>query len=165
MKITKKQLLDFNQAFNVLSSTVQSKVLVYSLLKNSKLIADEAEALNKAFETDSEEYKDYIQKTQELSQKYGDKDETGELKLTENKMGVIVSDPENKKNLTEEIKKLDEDYKDALEARNKELEKYNELLSEEIEIDFNKIKLKDLPDTLTNDAKFAVSVLIDLIEE
>jgi len=141
-----------------------SKILIYSLLKNINKFKDEVDALVKAQETESSEYKEYIEKAQELSEKYGDKDENGELKLTEDKNGVIISDEENKKKLTEDIAKLDEKYADAINIRTEEIKKYNELLKEEVDITVTPIKLSEIPDNLDNNQKYALSILIDLIQ-
>lgn len=160
MAIQKKQLSAINTAISkLIESGAKSKALTYALVKNIKKLEPEIEALNKALETDSDEFKSYVNETRGIYEQYVDKDEQGNFKLVQN--GVILKNPEDRDIVQGLINDLDVKYKDAILARNEELNKYNEILEEVSEIDFVKIKLADLPEEVTGDV---IYILDDLIE-
>lgn len=148
MSFKKKDILEINEALNSLLSSgeVKSKNLVYAIIKNTKLVEPEVTALSKALETDSEEFKTYVEETREIYGKYADIDEQGNIKTVPG--GIVLKDPTTKDEVSKLIVDLDDKYKDAIEARKVEIEKYNEILDEDVEIDFYKIKLEYLPEEI-----------------
>ena len=72
--------------------------------------------------------------------------------------GVYKTD-EDKQKCQEDVNKLVEDYKDIIEERKKEIEIYNEILGQEVEVDIISCKFEALP----NDFNF--DILRPLIKE
>ena len=49
----------------------------------------------------------------------------------------------------DELKKLQEDFKEVIDERNKQKQEYEKLLDEEIELNFHKILLENIPSDIT----------------
>lgn len=161
MSIKKKDLAQINQAITKLleEGQVKSKGLVYALVKNIKKLEPEVEALQKAFQTDSEDFKKYVEETRAVYTEYVDTDEQGNFKTVAN--GVILKREEDKETVGKLITEIDEKYSEAIKERNEELKKYQELLEEDSDVDFIKFKLADFPDEV---APGLIYVLDELIE-
>lgn len=102
----------------------------------------------KARESGIPKYKEFEQKKQELINQYS---VDGNFKSAE-----------EKQKCQEEVNKLAEEYKDILEERNKEIQIYNEILTQEIEVDIVQCKFEALP----NDFNFdAVRILVKETDE
>jgi len=161
MAIKKKDVVAINSAINKLleGGNVKSKGLVYSLVKNVKILEPEVTALQKALETDSEDFKKYIEETRAVYTQYVDTDEQGNFKTVSN--GIILKDPADKEVVQEAILALDEKYKDAITERNDEIKKYHELLEEDFTVELVKIKFVDLPDEVSADVIYVLEELIE----
>ena len=161
MTFQKKDLLNIDAAIkHLLEGENNPKLLTYALIKNSKLIETEVTAIREAYETETEGYKEYLDKLREVYNEFGAKDEQGNVKVTPN--GFELLREEDRETVTEKIKELEETFKDALDARNKEIEDYQELLKSEIDLDLQKIEFDALPENLNAEVMY---VLDDLITE
>jgi len=160
MAIKKKQLATINSAISkLLEDGTKSKTLTYALVKNIKKLEPEIEALNKALETDSEDFKAYVQATRAIYEEFVATDDNGNFKIVQN--GIILKNPEDKDVVQKLITELDEKYTDAITERNVELSKYNELLEEESDVEFVKIKLSDLPEEVTGEIIYILDEIIE----
>jgi hypothetical protein len=154
MKFSKGDLTTINGAITALlnDKNVKSKKLIYTLVKNSKILSTEVEAIQKAFDTNSEGYTEFTTKLREVYFKYGEVDEgTGNLKTAGN--GIVLKDEK-------EVAALEKKYKDAIAEREAEVEAYKEFLKEEIDIPVIEIKFEDLPDEVGSDVMFVLDELI-----
>ena len=163
MEFQKKKLTAISQAIEALLNYkgVKNKKLIYTLVKNTKILEVEVEAIQKAFETDSEEYTEFTGKLREIYFKYGEVDEaTGQLKTTGS--GFVLKENTDKDIVQKEITELEDKYSKAIEDRTAEVKEYNEFLDETIELDLMMIKFEDLPEEISPKT---VYILDDLITE
>jgi hypothetical protein len=161
MKFSKGDLTTINGAITALlnDKNVKSKKLIYTLVKNSKILSTEVEAIQKAFDTNSEGYTEFTTKLREVYFKYGEVDEgTGNLKTAGN--GIVLKDENDKPKIEKEVAALEKKYKDAIAEREAEVEAYKEFLKEEIDIPVIEIKFEDLPDEVGSDVMFVLDELI-----
>jgi len=161
MTFQKKDLLNIDAAIkHLLEGEAKPKRLTYALVKNAKILETEVTAIREAYETESEGYKEYLEKLREIYNEYGAKDEQGNVKVTPT--GFELAKEEDRETVTVKINSLEEESKEALDARNKEIEDYQELLNTEVALDLQKIEFDSLPETLNPEVMY---VLDDLITE
>ena len=126
----------------------------YNVLKNIKIISDEAEPL---IEIHPEKItQEFQSKREEKLKELCEKDENGELKLTENNQAVLTD--ENQQAFNDYLKELTEEYNPKF---NKAIEGYNKIASEKIELDLKNIKLSSLPNIDIND----LENIMDIVDE
>lgn len=82
----------------------------------------------------------------------------------EKRDAIVQEEPANEMNEDKQkrMDELNDQYKDAISERQKEVDIYNELLSEEIEFDLVKVSFKALPDSLPPDV---LNVIRPIIKE
>jgi len=118
----------------------------YAVARNITKLRPEVEALQKAF-TPSEEFNVYDQKRIELAQKYSVK-EKGVPKTV--KVGMseeyLIAD---KDKFNKELFKLQETYKKTLDERKKQVDDFNEILEEKIEVELYMVDSEYIPEAIT----------------
>ncbi|MEM4260968.1 MAG: hypothetical protein QXG00_07040, partial [Candidatus Woesearchaeota archaeon] len=115
--------------------------------RNIELLEPEVRNIMVARQTSVKEYTEYIQKREEVLKKDCKKDEKGNP-IIENNQYTYEND-EIKNNVSLELAKLIEQYKGAIEARNREVQAYNEIIEEQIEVEVCKCSYKYFPDNIT----------------
>jgi hypothetical protein len=158
MKITKSKVVQIANALEAIKST--NKMLTYAIIKNKKIIESEVDALREAIKTDSDEYKNYATEIREITNKYGARDDAGRIITT--LTGFKPKEDVDLAEVQEIINGVNEKYKEAIDARDKQLEQYNNMLNDEVDIEFYDINLELLPDD--TDPKI-IDTLFDLIKD
>lgn len=108
--------------------------------KNIRKISLECQSIEKGIEYTSE-YSEYHQKRIEIAKPFADPESNGLITVPLNKLDAFKA----------ALQPLNEEYKDALEAREKQEKEYAEVLEEEIEIELTLIPDSDLPEKITAD--------------
>lgn len=116
----------------------------YARAKNKKLILAELELLDASIK-EPVKFSEYDKERVELCKKYCKKDEKGNPVIKDQ---TYVGLKENIK-FMDELKKLQEDFKEVIDERNKQKQEYEKLLDEEIELNFHKILLENIPSDIT----------------
>lgn len=117
-----------------------------------------ANDLIKARESEIPEYKEFEKKKFEIVKMYALKDSNGQPVSDDNENYMFPSvDDQNK--AQEEMNKLVEDYSEAITGREKEAEIYNEILTQEIEVNVVQCSFESVPDN------FPIKQLRVLIKE
>jgi hypothetical protein len=158
MKIQREKLLEMNQLFNKLADKPSSVKFHYIILKNKRLLVDEIDSIQKANEP-SEGYYAFEKARVDLCTVYSQKDDDGKTKIEHNSF-VLVEDKEEEFNT--KVKELQEEYQDVLDAFQKSRDEFSDLLQSDVEIDFVKIPMSTMPNTLLGEE---VEILFDIIEE
>lgn len=129
---------------------------LYALSRNFPIFEKEVLELQQA-QTPSPEFQKYDAERINLCKEYCEKEEDGSPKLQTNANGgqEFTFSPEKRAEFDEKLKALTETYKDAREAQMKKISELNVVLQEEKEIEVYKIKLDNLPETLTVDEMHA----------
>jgi len=126
--------------------------LAYAVKKNLRLLRAELKDANEVLQQVPEDLQEYDKARLELCKEHCDHDEKGEP-VTDDR-GFVFTDPAA---FAEIMKPLQEQYADALQAREDEIEA---LLDTEVQIEFHKIKVDDLPDNLNeNDIESLMDIL------
>jgi hypothetical protein len=150
MKMKRENVLGVFGIMNVLAEEKTTAKGAYAIAKNKKIAETEVKALQEAQQkvTVPEKFQEYEEKRLDLCEEVADKDEEGKSIKINNGQQFAIS-PENQDIFNEKLKVLREEYKEAIEAKDKVEKDFFDLLAEEIEIDFHKVKIDDLPDNIT----------------
>lgn len=123
-------------------------------------LTPEVTEIIKARESGIERYNEFESKRNELIDKYCLKDENGNFVNSGDK--YVFNSLEDEKEAYNKLRDLADEYKDALNERQKEIDIYNEIVKEEIEVDIVKTTFKAIPDLV--DEAFT-KVLRSMIKE
>jgi len=133
----------------------------YCLVKNKKMLIEELDNIKKSLRVldkiQAEEFDKYNKERIIIAKKHADKD-TDEKPIIINdnyKISDMIS-------FNKEFEKLKEKYKEIVAITSEFDNENNKLLDEDVGIDFNKIKLSDLPDELSQSQ---IEPIIDFIIE
>ena len=133
----------------------------YAVAKNLNILKPELESLEKSMEA-SDSFKEYDAKRVVLVEKHANKDKDGKPKKEEvNGVEQYVVE-ENKKAFEKDWESLKKEYKDALDARQKQTDEYTELLTTKSEVVLHKIKLEDVPADINAQQ---MAGIVDLVDE
>ena len=114
----------------------------YFVAKNKMLLKSHVESIAK-LQTPDKDFQEFEYKRSLLIQRYSEKDRNGKSQYcSQSKQYVITV---NREQFEDEVAKLRESYKDALEKRDKQMTSYFQVLTEDISLDLVKIKLSELP--------------------
>jgi hypothetical protein len=163
MKLKRTEVSTINTAIQTLLTTkdVTNKKLIYSLVKNTKLLEVEVESIQKAYDTNTDEYTEFVDALRAIYLKYGEADAEGNLITTDGGNGFKLKKEGDAKKLEKEIATLEKKYEKALKAREAEVETYKTFLAEEVEIDLVKIAFDDLPDDMSAQTMYILDELIE----
>jgi len=153
---------NFGSAINALDSVSEIKGVkfAFAVLKNRRKIEYQLEEDKLIFEEilkPSEGFKEYEEKRIALCENSSEKDEEGNA-ITEGDRYKIIDMAKFNKDLD----KLTLEYKSAVEDRKVQINEYNSLMEEDIEIDFQKIGFNDLPEELSETQLRSLEFMLDL---
>jgi len=140
----------------VKESEISDIITKYNILKNEEklILSGEIEPLKNIHPDKITQ--EFELKREEKLKELCEKDENGELKLTENNQAVLTD--ENQKIFNEYLKEITDEYNPKFI---KAIEGYNKIASEKVELDLKKIKLSSLPNI---DINYLFNIM-DLIDE
>lgn len=128
IKINRNDLMSLNNVLDSLKDEFYP-IMKYAIKINKSILKNEVEAIREAYKSNSERYNEFETKRYELF------DEKGKIK-------------EGKSN---DLKALEEEYKDALEERKEETNEFMKLLLEEIEIEIYQVSNDLIPNLSQED--------------
>lgn len=128
----------------------------YGITKNINKLKPEIEALDKALEP-TKEFQEFDKKRVELVKKHSRVDENGKPILKEDNNYDVV----NMGLFEKEFEELKKENQEVWDARLAQIEEFNKLLDEEINIEFYKIKLENVPENIST---AQMSIITELIE-
>lgn len=120
--------------------------LAYTIVRNTKKLEEEINIYQELFKP-SEKFLEFEEKRIELCNKFCDKNEEGKPIINN---GVYQGVDKNNLFIVE-YERLKNEYVNELKERDDQIKKMNEFLSEEINFDFLKIKLEDVPNDISVD--------------
>lgn len=145
-----KKMKAFETAKSLKLSFIANRNCEYMMTELAPVVKCEERIINP-----SPVYNDYTEKRDAILKKYADKDDKGEVVLIAPNQPKIS--PDKTEILNSEVKKLDEEYKEVIEQRNKDLKDYTEILSQETECKIIKFSYELLPDDCNySDYKFFI---------
>lgn len=107
-------------------------------------------------------FDEYEAKRNEILAENAGKDETGNPIISNNKYVIMDA---NKEDVNNQLQQLTETYKDALTERQKEIELYNELINEEIEVDIVQASFIALPNFVNEEFTTVIRPMIKETDE
>jgi len=153
---------DFGPTMNALDSVSELKGVkfAFAVLKNRKKLEAQLEEDKPIFETiltPSEGFKEYEDKRIELCEAHSEKDDEGKA-LTEGDKYKII----DLKQFNDELGALSQEYEVSIADRKNQIEEYNELMEEDMSIDFQTLGFDDLPEDLTESQLRSLEFMLDL---
>ena len=145
--MTNNDLFKLLQGLNSVGNCKGAR-FAYCVAKNVEKLTAECKLLEKQMEP-SDKFKEYETKRIGLVSKYCDKNEDGSPKLTPESTFVFDGGNTAPKGLIDEIDVLRSSYDTEIIERNKQVEDFNILLSDESDFVPSKIKNEFLPDDIT----------------
>lgn len=158
-KLTKQQVIELQSALNSVGNLSGVK-FAYAVARNKAKIQGEIEAITAAQKA-SPEFAEFEEKRIELAKKYAKKNDKGEFELIDGPEGKSFS-VEDKDGFNKEFESLKAEYKETLDAREKQKVDFENLLKEEIELDLYTIPFSSVPEDIKADQ---MSGLLPIIEE
>jgi len=156
------QIMDLAEAFMRIGklNIVSTKKFSYALVLNDERIQSNVKAITEIAKP-SEAYAEYEKKRHEIIVKYADVDGDGNIILNDNRWVVFKDGMAD--TAKEEFASLNEEYKDILDQRAKDIEEYNELLDSDVELNIHMVDLDDVPDSVGEDL-FLMKLLMHMID-
>ena len=156
--MTKQDVLNLYSGLQAVSGLPGAK-WAYGVARNMAKLRPEIEALQKAY-VPSEEFIEYEKERVKLAQKHSvkEKGESKKIKVGANEEYLIG----DKDKFKQELVKLRKKYKKIIDKEQKQLDDFNEILKEEVEIDFYLIFSDYIPEEIT---PAQVSAIMPVISE
>ena len=155
MKITKsrKEFINLYQMLGYLGELTGAR-FTYTISKNKEILKNVVEEIQKKAEM-HENYSEYEKERVELNEKYTKRDKDGNPEVKDK--NYVIKD---KAKFDEEVEKLKEKHKEAIEEREQQRKDVEELANKEITLDLKTIPLSIVPDKVTVDQMDVLSILI-----
>jgi len=125
----------------------------YAISRNITLLKPEIQACQKAIDM-SEEFQEFNKEHVELMNKYEKKDEKG-------KAVMINGEKQYDDELKEKFEKLKEKHKEAVDAREKQVKEFNELLKTDSDVQVYMLKLENLPEDINAGQMAGISLILE----
>lgn len=128
-------------------SELKGVKFAFSVLKNRKTFEKQIEEDKEIFEkilAPTEDFKEFETKRIELCTIHSEKDEVGNPIVENDQYKISDYDSFNI-----ELEKLYEKHKETVESRKKQIDDYNSLMEEELELEFKKVSFEDIPEDIS----------------
>lgn len=158
--LNKGEILSLFRNLNQLGGLAGVK-FSYAVARNINLLKPELESLEKSMEL-PEKFKEFEKERIELVEKWAEKDDKGKPKKekAENGAEQYIMGADEKK-FEKEFTALKTKHKEAVSAREKQVEEYTKLLTTDSEVKLYKIKLDDVPKEITAKQMAGIYNIID----
>lgn len=139
----RSELFDLYNRLQGLRYHSDNKKFSYALIKNIKTIESEINRLNEIIKP-TEDFLQFEQERIAICRSHAIKDENGEPILNGDEFQI-----EDMSKFNSDLEPMKMKYQDVLHKRQQQIEKYNSLLDEQVEVELIKIGPDDLPDSIT----------------
>jgi len=159
-----KDLFTFKEGLEE-AKKLQGVKFAYAVAKNSKLVTGEIESLQETIKP-SEEYSEFEKERDEIVKKYAKKDKNGDPKQeTQEVNGQTFSfykiEEEGMADYNKDFEELKEGHKEIIEARDKQLEEYDNLLKEDCDIKVHMTVIDLVPENITGETLELIDWMIE----
>lgn len=161
MKMLKSEAVALYQNLNKLGQLKGVK-FAYAVSKNLNMLKPEVESLEKA-SAFSDEYKKFDDLRVALAEKHSHKDEKGKPIMIPRADNPRLSDYsiENQALFDKEFEALKSEHLTVFDARQKQIEEYNELLQTESTVVLYKVSVADVPADITVTQMYSISAIVE----
>lgn len=162
LKLKRFELVELNRVLNEIINTTKEifdKRFVFAVYRNLEYFKPEIEAI-KNTQKESERFREFQEKIEQIGEEYSEKDENGNPKI-EIKNGVEVYVITNRKEeANRKLQELQVQYKDVIEEQKKNLEVFNQLMEEEVEVEICKVSFNYFPEKYSIDKHKVLKFII-----
>jgi hypothetical protein len=158
MKITREKVLQMWGLFQRLASEKTNVKFHFGIIRNKRVLEPEVDSMQKA-QAPPDGYQAFEDARMKMCQEMCEKDDAGNPKII---AGQFAIPEEARPGFDEKMEGLKEEHQEVLDVMEKQQEEFNELLKEEINVEFHKIKLEDMPEKVLGGD---MDLLYELIEE
>lgn len=146
LNITKREATELFQNLQSVGN-LSGPRFVYVIAKNISILKDEIKALNEA-QKPTDEFMEFDKERVELAKQFAAKDKDGKPRtfMDGNQSKFVIEDIDA---FEKAAKKLKKEHKEAVEAREKQMEDFNKIMEEEIDIHLYGLNQEDLPEDIT----------------
>lgn len=127
----------------------------YAVAKNKKMVFAEIELLQESIKPING-IEEYEKKRVDLCKKYSKLD--GEPAIVNNEYMIK---PSNQKAFDKQLDLLVKEHKEDLSARKKQVDEYNKLLDEPIELNLHKVSIDNVPEAITPKQMEGIMEIVD----
>ena len=149
----KSEIINLFQSLQKLGNLSGVK-FAYAVSRNIAILKPEVEALNKALEG-SDEFKQFDEKRVELAKKHAKKDDKNKPLVNRGQFEI-----ENQEAFDAEFETLKSEHQEVWDARQKQVDDYNDLLKTESELQLYKVSLTDVPVNITVAQMHSISDIV-----
>lgn len=127
----------------------------YTLIKNKKKIEEEIKILEEVVKA-SDDFSIYENERIRLCEIYCEKDDNGKPVILENKYKIL-----NVENFDNELNSLKEKHMSSILERERQINEYNKMLEEDIDINLSKIDFIDIPIDITTTQLESIEFMVN----
>lgn len=151
----RRDLYNYFQALNNVGDLKGVK-FAYTIIKNKKVIEEEIKDLEEVVKANSE-FEKYEQERIQLCELHSEKDEEGKALIEDQKYKII-----DQTKFDGELETLKGNYQESITERFKQIDEYNKMLDEEVEMTIKKLNFDDLPENITTDQLESLTFMVNL---
>ena len=127
---------------------LKGAIFAYAVGKNGKRIESTLLALNSSLKV-GDEYRKFEKKKNEILLENSVKNEDGTSKIINMPGGAMSYEFEDQEKVEEEIKVLQDEYSDALDKQEINVEDFNKLMELESDVKIHQVKFENIPEDIT----------------
>jgi len=136
-------------------SSLKGVKFAYTLIKNKKKIEEEIKILEEVVKP-SEGFTEYEKQRINLCEINCEKNKEGNPIIENNRYKII-----NVEKFDSELNELKEKNKEFIKEREKQINEYNNMLNDDIEIDFSKVGFEDLPTDISTEQLESIEFMVN----
>lgn len=133
----------------------------YAVNRNMEILKPHINALQNCI-IPSEKFVEYDSKRLEIVKNYAKKDSNGNFIMVGSGKNTNYDVGENIDKVTDEVKKLQEEYGEYIKEQDEKINQFNSILDNDVEINLYKVKLENVPKEINAEQ---MSLIYPIIEE
>jgi len=161
IKVTNQEVLNLNRSFRAVGG-LKGPRFVYVIARNISIIRDAVKALQASLKP-TPEFMVYDKLRVELAEKCAVKENGVPKKVIHDQVETYVM--ENQTDFDFKLMDLQKDYVEVVAARKAQLNGFNALLKDEVELSLYRLKEEDLPEDITGQQLADITVIVEFKEE
>ena len=150
IELKNRQILDLMDGFIKIgqSGIKSNKIFNYAIILTEDSISSHIKAITEIAKP-SESYAEYEEKRNDLLGMYGETDKDGKLKLNSNNSVVIIEGKMDE--ALSALSDLEGEYTEILDERSRDIEEYNSILENDVQVNIEMVSLDNIPDDIGSD--------------
>jgi hypothetical protein len=151
----RRDLYNYFQSLNNVGDLKGVK-FAYTVIKNKKVIEEEIKLLEEVVKANPE-FEKYEQERIQLCEVHSEQDGDGKALIIDNKYKII-----DQIKFDKELLLLKDKYQESINERFSQIDDYNKMLDEDVEMTIQKLNFDDLPVNITTDQLESLTFMVNL---